>query len=143
MYSINPPSRIDRLNLALKYSTALHDWRRDLARFLDADSVDTSLLIPLFQRQRNVLNFGYWHALLLVHRPFLLTSFANLTGRTSRDMNTREEVETDQNVTECLKAALSIVELVNELVQGHQLYRAYWVKPNTSTSHCICFAKRE
>src|SRR5215469_15113924 len=61
MYGINPPSRIDHLNLALKYSTALHDWRRDLAEFLGADLVDTLLLIPVFQRQRNVLNFAYWH----------------------------------------------------------------------------------
>jgi len=143
MYGINPPSRIDHLNLALKYSTALHDWRRDLAKFLDADLVDTSLLIPLFQRQRNVLNFAYWHALLLVHRPFLLTNFASLTKRTTRDINTREQVETDQNVAECLKAALSIIELVNELVQGHQLYRAYWVKPNISISLYFCFIKCE
>jgi hypothetical protein len=141
MYGINPLSRIDRLNLALKYSTALHDWRRDLARFLDSDLVDTSLLIPLFQRQRNVLNFGYWHALLLVHRPFLLTNFSSLTERTARDMDIREQAEMDQNVEECLKAAASIVELVNELVQGHQLYRAYWVKPNISTSHYFYFVK--
>lgn len=126
MYGINSPSRIDRLNLAMKYSSALHDWRSDLHKFLDAEFVDTSLLIPLFQRQRNVLNFAYWHALLLVHRPFLLSNFASLTGQNQRETNSREQHETDQNVEECLKAALSITTLVDELLQGHQMYRAYW-----------------
>jgi hypothetical protein len=143
MYSIKSPSRTDRLNLALKYSTALHNWRRDLEKFLDTDLIDTSMLITLFQRQRNVLNFAYWHALFLVHRPFLLTNVALLTRHTARDTSTNEQVETDQNVSECLKAALSIVELVNELVQSHQFYGAYWVNLTISTSLCFYFAKRE
>jgi len=127
MYGITTPSRVDHINLAIKYSSALHDWRSDLNKFLDVEFIDTSLLIPLFQRQRNVLNFAYWHALLLVHRPFLLSNFASLTGPIRRQTNPREQYETDQNVGECLRAALSIAGLVDELVQGHQIYKAYWL----------------
>lgn len=126
MYGINPPSRVDRFNLATKYSSALHDWRSDLRKFLDAELVDSSLLIPLFRRQRNVLNFAYWHALLLVHRPFLLSNFASLTGQSQRETSSHEQREIDQNVDDCQKAALSITGLVDELLQGNQMYRAYW-----------------
>ena len=126
MYGITAPSRVERINLAMKYSSALHDWRSDLNKFLDFEFIDASLLIPLFQRQRNVLNFAYWHALLLVHRPFLLSNFASLTGQARRETNPREQHETEQNVEECLRAALNIIGLVDELVQGQQIYKAFW-----------------
>jgi hypothetical protein len=34
----------------------------------------------------------------------------------------------DRNVTECLNAALKITEIVDELTEGHQIFRAFWVR---------------
>lgn len=128
LYSIHPPSSTIRLSLADQYSKSLQEWRNKFTGFLDAKGVDTSLLIPLFQRQRNVLNLSYWHALILVHRPFLLRDFANLHKRSSyhsRETSTASHV--DKNVFSCLQAAMEITNVVNHLTEAGQLYQAFWV----------------
>jgi hypothetical protein len=33
----------------------------------------------------------------------------------------------DRNVEECLNAAMKITEIVNELTEGRQIFRAFWV----------------
>ncbi|KAF2195778.1 hypothetical protein K469DRAFT_744257 [Zopfia rhizophila CBS 207.26] len=125
LYPISPPSMSLRVEVASKYSRELREWRGNLSRFLDAEGVDTSLLIPLYQRQRNVLNLAYWHAVLLIQRPFLLTDFASL-ARYDRSPGPLNNIDTSQNIAECLEAAMGIVHIVDELVQGHQIFRAYW-----------------
>jgi hypothetical protein len=116
-----------RVTLSNKYSSELLKWRKDLSRFLDAEGVDTSLLIPLFQRQRNVLNLAYYHALILVHRPFLLSNFASLNNRNGGSRGAPATPDSDRNVKECLNAAMEISEIVNELTEGRQIFRAFWV----------------
>lgn len=115
------------MTLSAKYARALENWRRNLSRFLDADGVDASLLIPVFQRQRNVLNLAYYHALILVYRPFLLSNFANLSSRKDHSRQAQDTLEIDKNVADCLKAAISITTIVNELSDAEELYRAFWV----------------
>jgi hypothetical protein len=125
LYPIRPPSINLRIELANKYNKDLKDWRANLSRFLDAEAIDSSLLIPLYQRQRNVLNLAYFHAVLLVHRPFLLSNFAHLAhidARTGYVSN----IDTSQNVLECLEAAMGIVRIVDELFQGSQIWRVFW-----------------
>jgi hypothetical protein len=127
LYSIRPPALALRVTLSAKYSDALHEWRRNLSRFLDADTLDASLLIPVFQRQRNVLNLAYYHALILVYRPFLLSNFASLNSRKDHSRGAPGTLEMDKNVADCLNAAMSITTIVNELSEAGQLYRAFWV----------------
>ena len=115
-------------SLSFKYSDELLNWRKGLSRFLDAEGVDTSLLIPLFQRQRNVLNLAYYHALILVHRPFLLSNFASLNSRKGNTLGAPGTPDMDRNVTECLNAAMKITEIVDELTEGRQIFRAFWVR---------------
>jgi len=110
--------------LSAKYAEELSNWRKSLSRFLD-EGFDTSLLIPLFQRQRNVLNLAYYHALILVHRPFLLSNFASLNSRNARGAIGTPDV--DRNVRDCFSAAMKIAEIVNELTEGRQIFRAFWV----------------
>ncbi|TVY83627.1 Activator of stress genes 1-like protein [Lachnellula suecica] len=126
LYAIRSPSVTLRATLSAKYHQDLLDWRRGLSRFLDADGIDTSLLIPLFQRQRNVLNLAYCHALILVHRPFLLSNFASLNSRNPRPPRSSSTSDMDNNVAECLKAAICITTIVNQLTEGQQIYRAFW-----------------
>lgn len=128
LYAIRPPSLSSRVALTAKYSNELINWRKALSRFLDADGIDTSLLIPLFQRQRNVLNLAYYHALILVYRPFLLSNFASLNSQSRRVRGAPGTPDMEKNVAACLDAAISITVIVNELTEGRQIFRAFWVR---------------
>jgi hypothetical protein len=111
--------------LAKKHHNELIRWREGIAHFLD---VEASLLNELFQRQSNVLRLAYAHALLLVHRPFLLNNFENLTRRDSNaNIN---DAGAEENVRQCLAAAMSIVAIVNDICEGGQMFRAFWVSSN-------------
>ncbi|KAK0118637.1 hypothetical protein ONS96_011726 [Cadophora gregata f. sp. sojae] len=126
LYAIRAPSLPDRVNLTAKYAEELSNWRKGLARFLNGDSVDTSLLIPLFQRQRNVLNLAYYHALILVYRPFLLSNFASLNSRNNRLRGAPGSPDMDKNVSECLNAAMNVALIVDELHESKQVFRGFW-----------------
>jgi hypothetical protein len=86
-------------------------------------------LIPIFQRQKNVLNLAYWHTMILTHRPFLLRNFAQLqNGSRPRRDDHEFESRTEQSIRDCLQAATNITKTVNDMYQGGQLFRAYWVR---------------
>ena len=127
LYAIRSPSLLTRISLTTKYSDELVNWRKNLSRFLDADGIDTSLLIPLFQRQRNVLNLAYYHALILVYRPFLLSNFASLNSQSRRSRGAPGTPDMEKNVAACLEAAINVTLIVNELTEGQQIFRAFWV----------------
>lgn len=119
---------LTRSALTSKYSNDLKKWRADITRFLDAQGINTSLLIPVFQRQRNVLNFAYWHAMILTHRPFLLNNFARLQSHgVSYSADSAQRAQSDDSVRECLQAAMNIVDTVDELMHAGQMFRAFWV----------------
>ncbi|KAF2876697.1 fungal-specific transcription factor domain-containing protein [Massariosphaeria phaeospora] len=125
LYPIRPPSMSLRIELAAKYSRDLREWRSSLTRFLDAGGVDTSILIPLYQRQRNVLNLAYFHAVLLVHRPFLLSNFADLS-HIDGSHGPMSNIDTSQNIAECLEAAMGIVHIVDDMFNASPFLRAFW-----------------
>lgn len=151
LYAIRPIPSATRAALTAKHTAALSAWRHGdmgLARFLDADHVSASLLIPIFQRQRNVLNLAYWHAILLTHRPVLLSNFAYLrqgvsssggnttTGNVSSRADVRDpdmRAQAQASMKQCLDAAMHIIEIVDDLFQDGQLFRAYWVSPRSLT----------
>ncbi|KAI1498282.1 hypothetical protein F5X99DRAFT_394186 [Biscogniauxia marginata] len=123
-YSLRTPSSVERIELAAKFTNELKQWREDMSTLLDRGALQ-SLLPPLFRRQRNVLNLAYWHTLLIVHRPFLLNNFANLSNySTARKNKAHKGVE--QNVKQCLDAAMQITKLIQELEEGNQLHKAFW-----------------
>jgi hypothetical protein len=96
-----------------------------LGPFLDAAGIESSLLIPIYQRQRGVLNLAYYHAMLLIHRPFLLSNFANLTGIKSHP-SYRAPADTSANIASCLDAAMNIVRVVDDVFTSSNLFRAFW-----------------
>lgn len=134
LYPIRSPSLPHRLSLAQKYTTDLTAWRQSNAHFLDTNNLPSSLLIPIYQRQRNVLNLAYYHAVLLVHRPFLLSNFASLThfGQTAAqrgglvgDAHPGIELTCKENLKHCLDAAMGIVRVVDDIAES-QIFRAFW-----------------
>lgn len=134
LYSIRPPSLPLRIELSSKYTADLHAWRAPLARFLsdsagDGGGIDSHWLIPIYQRQRSVLNLAYYHAMLLIHRPFLLRDFASLTHmpthRSWGSANTPAP-DTSANVAACLDAAMGIVRVVDDVFTSSNLFRSFW-----------------
>ena len=86
------------------------------------------MLIAIFRRQRNVLNLAYWHTMVLTHRPFLMSNFAELqhTSRSEGQENLHRD-QIDENIKECLDAAMNIVNIVNDLIQNEMMFQAFWV----------------
>jgi hypothetical protein len=128
LYSIRPPSGSQRRSLTAKYSQCLQDWRSGIPKFLDADQTDTAILMPIFRRQRNVLNLAYWHTIILLYRHFLLSSFARV------DDDKREsphKVQIDEGVKKCLQAAMNIVHCGNDLIQSGEMFQSFWVTTTT------------
>lgn len=126
LYAINPPpTPSQRLSLAAKHMSSLREWRMNLTRFLDTSETPSSVLIPIYQRQRNVLNLAYFHAVILINRPFLLSNFANLTRKEGPVSG--PNADTKDNVQACLDAAMGIVRVIDDYsASGVQLIRAFW-----------------
>lgn len=134
LYSIKPISASRRAIVTERISKDLSDWRVELARFLDDDGdgrFNPSLLVPIFQRQRNVLNLTYWHAIILTYRPFVLSNLAQLSrqgsGGGGGSAEAGEDVQTRESVRQCLVAAMSTVKTIDEITQSSQMFRAFWV----------------
>ncbi|KAL2823018.1 fungal-specific transcription factor domain-containing protein [Aspergillus granulosus] len=121
LYSIKPVSESRRAAAVKTISKDLNDWRAELAWFLDADVLSASLIMPIFQRQRNVLNLTYWHSIILTHRPFVLSNFAYLSQQGSH------RAQTEESVKQCLNAAMKTVHIIDEITQNRQLFRALWI----------------
>ncbi|KAJ5171837.1 transcriptional regulatory protein GAL4 [Penicillium capsulatum] len=126
LYSIKPVSAAHRTAAVKEISKDLTDWRADLARFVDVDIYSTSFLISIFQRQRNVLNLTYWHAVILTHRPFVLGNFARLSQKARRHTGS-QDTRVSQSLKECLDAAMKTVNTINEITESRQLFRAFWI----------------
>lgn len=127
LYSIRPPSTADRCALTAKYSQCLKSWRTEIPRFLDAEHMDTAVLMPIFRRQRNALNLAYWHTVILLNRHFLLSNFARLQQDVRSKRESPHKLQIEEGVKECLKAAMSIVDRVNDLTQSGQMFQSFWV----------------
>ncbi|KAE8307280.1 hypothetical protein BDV41DRAFT_582504 [Aspergillus transmontanensis] len=128
IYSIQPMSITERLSLTAKYMNELKSWRREMAGFLDQPSSNAAPLVLIYQRQRNVLNLAYWHTVILTNRPLLLTNFArltNITRRLLREQNERRE-QIDESISECLRAAMEIVTVVDAIIQAKELFQCFW-----------------
>ncbi|KAF6822001.1 fungal specific transcription factor domain-containing protein [Colletotrichum plurivorum] len=130
VYSIRPTSLSAKFASTAKYTKDLKTWRSEMRRFLDLD-LNAAPLILIFQRQRNVLNLAYWHTMILTHRPHLLSNFARLQNgrRRRRVQDDAHRTQTEESIKECLGAAMSIVQTVDDIIQAGQLFRAFWFTP--------------
>ncbi|KAH8641100.1 hypothetical protein IG631_04041 [Alternaria alternata] len=130
LYSIRPPSLALRVELSAKYTSELHAWHNSLVGFLSGSAsnahIDNQLLIPVYQRQRSVLNLAYHHALLLIHRPFLLRDFASLTHMPTHPNWSATNYDASANITACLEAAMSLVRFVDDVFMSSNLFRSFW-----------------
>lgn len=132
LYAIWPLSTSARLGITTQCSKALKDWYGGEADFLDPRRVNTGLLLPIYQRQRNVLCLAYWHATILAHRPFLLGKHSKgRAGDNPRKETSTPEQQIDDSIQECLEAAVNICNLVDELIRTKMMFKAFWVSMPT------------
>jgi hypothetical protein len=127
LYSIHPVSATSQHTLATRYAQRLKQWRDEIPGFLQVYSNNPAPLIPIFQRQRDVLNITYWHALIVIFRPLLLQNFAQIQGSNrGRDQHShRSQIES--SVSECLQAAMCIVQIVDQMLRSGLMFRCFWV----------------
>lgn len=134
LYGINPPSTAEHFALAAKFNRDLTEWREHISYLLDTDG-NSAIFVKLVLRQRDVLKLAFWHAQILVHRPFLLkafTTFANdgLSGEasTSSVLASRRQ-EMQQHVTTCIDAATRITEHIDRIDSAGELYSTLFFIP--------------
>lgn len=123
VYSIKSVPDEERLAAAHQLGAELRQWRAALPPFLGA--INPSSLIPSFRRQAMALRMSYSHAVMLAHRPFLLKN----TARHSEDLRRLAR----DSITECIKAAQSVLDAVDRMAREGRLFHAFW------WTHYVCF----
>ncbi|KAI8190720.1 hypothetical protein KHU50_008781 [Colletotrichum sp. SAR 10_65] len=101
-YGIRSPSTEEHFALAEKFSKELSEWRDRISYLLDAGG-SSAIFVKLVLRQRDVLKLAYWHAQILVYRPFL-------------------QEQTQQNIKSCIDAAMSIAEHIGTIDAAGEFY---------------------
>lgn len=85
------------------------------------------MVVPIFQRQRNVLNLTYWHAIILTHRQAVMNNFVHIS-RQGGENNTNDDPHTDESVQQCLEASMHTMDTIDEIMQSRQMFHAFWVR---------------
>ncbi|KAH7305948.1 fungal-specific transcription factor domain-containing protein [Stachybotrys elegans] len=129
IYGIHPPSIEQHFHLAEKFTKQLEDWWKDMSFLLDSDG-DLNIFVPLVLRQRDVLKLAFWHALVLIHRPFLLNTFASLANYSAnrRRLSSRKP-QLERNTQRCLDAAMKIVQLIDRMNGAGQFFSTLFFIP--------------
>ncbi|KAL6407205.1 finger protein [Ilyonectria robusta] len=129
LYGIHAPSTEQHFTLAAKFNGELSKWREDIAYLLDTDG-SSAMFVKLVLRQRDVLKLAYWHAQILVHRPFLLKSFTSLAnyGVNGELLSSRPQ-EMQQNIRICINAATQITEHIDRINAAGEFYSTLFFIP--------------
>ena len=127
LYGIRTPSTDSHFKLATKFTSQLDEWHRSISYLLDTDG-DSGIFVKLVLRQRDVLKLAYWHARVLLHRPFLLNSFASLANYSANNrLLAARRVELQRNVQHCLDAAMHIAQLIDRIDAAGEFYSTLFV----------------
>ncbi|KAK7421626.1 hypothetical protein QQX98_002093 [Neonectria punicea] len=129
LYGIHPRSTEEHFTLAAKFTRDLAKWREHISYLLDTDG-SSAIFVKLVLRQRDVLKLAFWHAQILVHRPFLLKSFTSLAnyGVNGELLSSRRE-EMQQNIKICIDAATQIIEHIDRIDAAGEFYSTLFFIP--------------
>ncbi|CZR52429.1 uncharacterized protein PAC_02306 [Phialocephala subalpina] len=119
-YSALQKSSSERLQLVAAHNHALEEWQSKLPVLLSG-AVKASSLIPVFRRQFTALKSFYLHAVMLVNRPLLLSSFSRRTRH-----GTPENPAYQQSIQKCVDAAKAVAGMVLQLVAENEKFKVYW-----------------
>lgn len=101
----------ERRAIAIQQNKALDEWRSQLPPLLSG-CIKPSSLILIFRRQCTVLKLAHAHAVMLVNRPFLLSSKTDPVVQGFAD--------------DCLAAARTVLELVLAFFAEGQPVASFW-----------------
>lgn len=124
-YGIHTPSTKEHFGLADKFSKELAEWRDHISYLLDAGG-SSAIFVKLVLRQRDVLKLAYWHAQILVYRPFLLKTFSAVESNDENLLSARQQ-QTRQNIKACIDAAMSIAEHIGTIDAAGEFYSTLFV----------------
>ena len=119
LYGIHKQSLETRLTLARKHYKAFKHLGHTSNAFLEQD---TSTLNTMFRHQVFGARLGYCHLQLILFRPFLLDSSAELDGT-----NSMLRQEHANNVLMCMQAAIEITRYVESNFIVNQFFNGAWV----------------
>ncbi|KAF4874259.1 putative transcriptional regulatory protein [Colletotrichum siamense] len=126
-YGIRSPSTEEHFALAEKFSKELSEWRDRISYLLDAGG-SSAIFVKLVLRQRDVLKLAYWHAQILVYRPFLLKTFSAVDTNDESFISTKQQ-QTQQNIKSCIDAAMSIAEHIDTIDSAGEFYSTLFFIP--------------
>ncbi|KAK7540471.1 fungal-specific transcription factor domain-containing protein [Phyllosticta citribraziliensis] len=109
--SMHTKTDSERRAIAIQHNKALDEWRSQLPPLLSG-CIKPSSLILIFRRQCTVLKLAHAHAVMLVNRPFLLSSKTDPVVQGFAD--------------DCLAAARTVLELVLAFFAEGQPVASFW-----------------
>lgn len=135
LYGIQRASREKEVSAAAHREAELREWRHELSGFLDSPNVD--LLMLTYQRQYTVLNLAYYHAQILLYRPFVLKNLSMPAGNMANREDDQLYGTIDRYIRQCLEAATEVASIVRNLCEQGGLYHNFWVRsPDPLCSYC-------
>jgi hypothetical protein len=119
LYPINPLSESRRVEVAKNLALKLDEWHASLPVLLKAQP---SSLVRSFRRQCVALRLAYKHAVVHLHRPFLL---ARSSGEASIGTESAERFR-EESIKLCIGAARDALRTIDALAQEGPLFHAFW-----------------
>ncbi|KAL2860539.1 hypothetical protein BJX68DRAFT_252145 [Aspergillus pseudodeflectus] len=123
LYGIRRATLQSHLTAAAKHGADMAKWRSELSAFVDMPSVD--MLMLTYQRQYTVLNLAFYHAQILLYRPFILKDSKNWASSVSDGINQLQE-SVNHNIEHCLSAAMKITGILRDLCESGRMYKTFW-----------------
>ncbi|RDW86249.1 Zn(II)2Cys6 transcription factor [Aspergillus mulundensis] len=123
LYGIRRTTLQSQAAAATRHGADLAQWRHKISAFVDLPSVD--MLMLTYQRQYTVLNLAFYHAQILLYRPFILKDFKNLAVPASDDSNHLSE-SLSENTRHCIEAAMKITGILRDLCENGRMYHTFW-----------------
>jgi len=120
LYPINPLSESRRVEVAKSLASKLDEWHASLPALLKARP---SSLVRSFRRQCVALRLAYKHAVMHLHRPFLL---ARSTSDPPLSSAESAQLFRDQSIKTCISAARDALRTIDALAQEGPLFHAFW-----------------
>jgi hypothetical protein len=120
LYGVTSLSQNTQYQSIAELGRDVDSWRQNLPAYLDPRQVDSRLLKPLFQRQSNLLTLASGHLGLVIYRPCLLNDGDMEDGLALHGG------ETTAYINKCLEAAMSIVSVIDVMVESEQFYSVSW-----------------
>jgi hypothetical protein len=98
-----------RLELTHQLQTDIDDWYKSLPPFLS--TIKASSLIRSLQRQSVAIRMAHCHAVMHLHRPYLLRSAVP---------------EAESSIKHCITAAFTVLRTADNIATSGRMFHAFW-----------------